>query len=497
MTLDTLHIILLVIALAAAAAAFVFSQRKPPNTEHLTAELGERSKEVAALKSEVATQRQRAEVAEKAEAGVRASFAASEAKVAEAKASTATLTQQLTKLQGEHSQALAEAARTNEREASFAREKEQLQKMQVESEKRFQTLAEQALLKSQQQFVQIADETLKKHKEGAEGELGKMLKPIHETFGQFREKVEAIQKERAEDRAALATQIKQVGDSVRQTEMVAGKLATALSSTKGGGRWGEETLRNVLEMAGLSPYADFTEQTSAQTEKGRQRPDVIIRMPGGRELVIDSKVSLDDYLAASEENDPTLRRQKFAAHAARVRSHVTSLSKKEYTKEFSEQVDFVAMFIPGENFYAAVLEHDREIFDYAARNNVIIVTPSTLIALAKSVAYGWRQEQMAKNAEQAKKIGQELYERVAKFTEHMDRVGGGLGNAVKAYNDMVGSLESRVLPSARKLEELQFADPSKAIEDPAQVDVAPRQLSLLEPASGASALPAPRGKAKV
>jgi DNA recombination protein RmuC len=459
MTLDPLHIVLLLLAIGGCGAALWFALRGKPDTASLAADLQREREERAALKSERDEQRARAEAAEK-------------------------------KLEGQ-------SAQMKEREAGMAREREQLQKMQAEGEARFKTLAEQALLKSQQQFVQIADETLKKHKEGAEGELGKMLKPIQESFGQFREKVEAIQKERSEDRAKLSEQIKQVSDSVRQTEMVAGKLATALSSTKGGGRWGEETLRNVLEMAGLSLYADFSEQTSNQTEKGRQRPDVIIRMPGGRELVIDAKVSLDDYLAASEENDPAIRKQKFAAHAARVRNHVTGLSRKEYTKEFSERVDFVAMFIPGENFYAAVLEHDREIFDYAARNNVIIVTPSTLIALAKSVAYGWRQEQMAKNAEQAKKLGQELYERVAKFTEHMDRVGGGLGNAVKAYNDMVGSLESRVLPSARKLEELQFADPNKMIEDPKPVDLAPRQMTFLEPAEGAVPLPGPRGKAKV
>lgn len=459
MTFDLIHIVLFLIALAAAAAAFVFSQRMAPDTAHLSAELAERTRELATLKGELATLRSRAEKAENVLAG--------------------------------------ETARTAEREASLVREREQLQKVQAESEARFKALADAALLKSQQQFVQIADETLKKHKEGAQGELGKMLKPIQDTFGQFREKVDAIQKTSAEDRAKLEEQIRTVGVSVRQTELAAGKLTSALSSTRGGGRWGEETLRNVLEMAGLSPYADFSEQTSDNTEKGRQRPDVVIRMPGGRELVIDAKVSLEDYLAASEETDPALRRQKFNAHAARVRNHVTGLSRREYTKEFAERVDFVAMFIPGENFYAAVLEHDRDIFDYAARNNVIIVTPSTLIALAKSVAYGWRQEQMAKNAEQAKKLGQELYDRIAKFTEHMDRVGGGLGNAVKAYNDMVGSLESRVLVSARKLEELQFAEPGKMIEDPKPIDLAPRQLTLIEspPALPAAEAAAP-GKRK-
>ena len=459
MTLDTLHIVLLMIVLALAAVAMWFALRPRPDMEGLTAQLLREREERAALKTERDEQRSRAETAER---GLE-----------------------------------AQGATMKEREAGIARERDQLARLQAEGEARFKALADAALLKSQQQFVQIADETLKKHQAGASGELGKMLKPIQETFGQFQKKVDDIQKERAEDRATLAQQIKSVGDSVRQTEVVAGKLASALSSTRGGGRWGEETLRNVLEMAGLSQYADFSEQTSTQTEKGRQRPDVIIRMPGGRELVIDAKVSLDDYLSATEETDPALRRQKFAAHAARVRNHVTGLSKKEYTKEFSERVDFVAMFIPGENFYAAVLDHDREIFDYAARNNVVIVTPSTLIALAKAVAYGWRQEQMAKNAEQAKKLGQELYERVAKFTEHMDRVGGGLGNAVKAYNDMVGSLESRVLPSARKLEELQFADPNKMIEDPKPVDVAPRQLTLLEPREPERALPPPRGRAKV
>ena len=266
MTLDILHIVLGLIALAAAAAAFVFSQRKPPDTAHLASERDDL--------------RRRAEAAERAQA--------------------------------------ADAAKMTERDASMARERENLAKMQKESEERFRALADAALLKSQQQFVQIADETLKKHKEGAEGELGKMLKPIHESFGQFQKKVDEIQKMSAEDRAKLEEQIRGVSESVRKTESAAGKLASALSTTRHGGRWGEETLRNVLEMSGLSPYADFTEQTSSDTDKGKIRPDVIIRMPGGRELVIDSKVSLDDYLAASSESDPAKKQQFLASHAAKV-----------------------------------------------------------------------------------------------------------------------------------------------------------------------------------
>jgi DNA recombination protein RmuC len=474
MTLDWLHLLLLGIALVAAAAAFVFWQRKPPNTEHLTAELADRSKEVATLKAEVASQRQRAESAEKTEAGMRASLEASEAKVVEAKTNTAALNDQLTKLRAEHSQALAEAARNTEREASFAREKEQLQKMQLESEGRFKALAEAALLKSQQQFVQIADETLKKHKEGAEGELGKMLKPISETFGQFQKKVDEIQKTSAEDRAKLEEQIRGVNESVIKTAGAANKLASALSTTRHGGRWGEETLRNVLEMSGLSPYADFTEQNSSETDKGRIRPDVIVRMPGGRELVIDSKVSLDDYLAASNESDPAKRHQHLAAHAQKVRAHVTGLARKDYWKGFSDRVDFVAMFMPGENFYAAVLEHDRDIFDFASKNSVIIVTPSTLIALAKAVAYGWRQEQAARNAEQAVELGRELYQRLSVMTDHMSKVGTNLDKAVDSYNSLVGSYERKVMPQVRRFEDLQIPTEDRAVEAPTELSVRAR-----------------------
>lgn len=475
MTLDPMNIVLGLVALAA-IAAFLFARRRPPDTAHLSAELAERNREVAALKAERDEQRSRAEKAERAEAAARASLDASEARTADAKAAGDQLAEQLARLRDEHARILAENARAAEREASLAREKAEMQKMQAESEARFKALADAALLRSQQQFIQIADETLKKHKEGAEGELGKMLKPIQETFGQFQKKVDEIQKMSAEDRARLEEQIRGVGESLRKTESVAGRLANALSTTRHGGRWGEETLRNVLEMAGLSPYADFTEQTSSETDKGRIRPDVIVRMPGGRELVIDSKVSLDDYLAASNEPDPARKAQLLASHAQKVRAHVTGLARKDYWKGFSERVDFVAMFMPGENFYAAVLEHDREIFDFAAKNSVIIVTPSTLIALAKAVAYGWRQEQAARNAEQAVELGRELYHRLAKMTENMGKVGLNLDKAVDSYNAMVGSYDRMVVPQLRKFEDLQIPTGNQAIEAPAELPVKARAI---------------------
>ncbi|MEZ5939248.1 MAG: DNA recombination protein RmuC [Hyphomonadaceae bacterium] len=453
MLIDPLHIVLLVLLLAAIAAAVWMRQGAAPRIAALEAELQREREERAAdardfeagrnaLSLERDELRDRAQIAER-------------------------------RLE-------AQDAILKEREAAVARERERMEKMQAEAEQRFKSLAQNALVESQKRFVELADETFKKHQEGAKGDLGAMLKPIQETFGQFREKVDAIEKTRAEDRAKLDEQLRNVGETARMTHEVTGKLASALAAPRHGGRWGEETLRNVLEMSGLSPYADFVEQASSDTEKGRIRPDVIVRMPGGRELVIDSKVSLDDYLAASSETDAQKRSERLRAHAARVRAHVTALSRKDYWKDLSERVDFVAMFIPGENFYAAVLEEDREIFDFAAKNNVIIVTPSTLIALAKAVAYGWRQEQASRNAEQAVGLGRELYARLVKMCEHMGKVGSSLDKAVGSYNDMVGSFERKVMPQVRRFEELQIPTDGQSVDAPGELTNRARALQITE-----------------
>jgi DNA recombination protein RmuC len=440
--LDWLHFVLIAAALGASVFALLARRSASPDLARIEAERDQLRETAAGLKSERDGLRSRAEEADRREA--------------------------------------AAGAKLAERDASFAREREQAARLQAEGEARFRALANEALLKSQEQFVAMADETLKKHKEGAAGELKALMQPIQENFVQFRDKVDAIEKTRSEDRARLDETLKSVGETARLTAETTNKLSSALQSTRGAGRWGEGTLRNVLELAGLSPHADFIEQTSTTTETGKIRPDVIVSMPGGRCLVIDSKAPLEDYLAASEEADPTRRKQRLVAHAARVKSHVTALSRKEYWKDIPDTVDFVVMFLPGENFYAAVLEQDREIFDYAWSNNVMIATPSTLIALAKSVAFGWRQEGMAKNAEEAAKLGKELYERLSKMMDHMSSVGANLGSATKAFNQMVGSFESRVIPSARRFEQLSFTDGNTTIDTPPQLELATRQLTLLE-----------------
>ncbi len=451
--LDYLHIVLVIFALAAIGFAVWMRQSRAPESTRLETELNREREErrndladakatIAELKAERETLRTRAETAER--------------------------------------QLETRSATLAEREQSYARELERMEKVQAEAEQRFRALANSALMDSQKKFVELADETFKKHQQGAKGEMGAMLKPIQETFGQFREKVDAIEKVRSEDRARLDQQIRQMGETMQQTQNVTGKLASALAAPRHGGRWGEETLRNVLEMSGLSPYADFTEQTSSETEKGRIRPDVIVRMPGGRELVIDSKVSLDDYLAASNETDSQKRAQHLASHAAKVRAHVSQLSKKDYWKDFADRVDFVAMFIPGENFYAAVLEQDREIFDYAARNNIIIVTPSTLIALAKAVAYGWRQEEANRNAEQAVALGRELYSRLVTMCDHMGKVGSDLDRTVGSFNKLVGSYERKVMPQVRRFEELQIPTEDRAVDSPAEIATQPRTPQITE-----------------
>ena len=231
------------------------------------------------------------------------------------------------------------------------------------------------------------------------------------------------------------------------------------------------TLRNVMEQAGLSAHCDFNEQVTDQTEDGHQRPDAVIHLPGGRQIVVDSKVSLEAYMAAASAEDPTQRNIHLKSHATNVQRHVDTLASKRYQANLDERVDFVAMFIPGENFFAAALEHAPDLLERAYSRNVIVTTPSTLIGLAKTVAYVWRQEKMTENAREAAQLGQQLYERIATMAGHIEKLGKSLNTSVGHFNSMNSSLDKRVMPTMRKFEDLSIAPPDKPMPEPKRVEV--------------------------
>lgn len=348
----------------------------------------------------------------------------------------------------------------------------------------FSTLAQQVMKQAQAQFVDLANETFAKHREGAKGELKELMQPIGQNFEEFKKRVADIEKVRAEDKSAIQEQVKAIGESLHRNTAETGKLVNALTAPKGGGRWGEMTLRNVMEQAGLSGHCDFNEQVNDQTEDGRQRPDAVIHLPGGRQIVVDSKVSLEAYMAAASAEDPSQRGLHLKTHATNVQRHVDILASKRYQANLDERVDFVAMFIPGENFFAAALEYAPDLLERAYSRNVIVTTPSTLIGLAKTVAYVWRQEKMTENAREAAKLGQELYERIATMAGHIEKLGRALNGAVENYNKMNASLDKRVLPTMRKFEELSIAPPDKSMPEPKRVEVtASPQLELIDKAS--------------
>jgi DNA recombination protein RmuC len=335
----------------------------------------------------------------------------------------------------------------------------------------FGEIARGVMQQSQKHFIAMADETFKKHREGAKGELSEMMKPIGENFTEFKKRVADIEKVRAEDKSAIQEQVKAIGESLHRNTAETGKLVNALTAPKGGGRWGEMTLRNVMEQAGLSGHCDFNEQVNDQTEDGRQRPDAVIHLPGGRQIVVDSKVSLEAYMAAASADDPTQRNVHLKSHATSVQRHVDTLASKRYQANLDERVDFVAMFIPGENFFAAALEHAPDLLERAYSKNVIVTTPSTLIGLAKTVAYVWRQEKMTENAREAAQLGQQLYERIATMASHIEKLGKSLNSSVSHFNAMNSSLDKRVMPTMKKFQDLSIAPPDKPMPEPKRVEV--------------------------
>lgn len=376
------------------------------------------------------------------------------------------------------------------REQGHAREIAALTETRGEIESKMQALASAALQKNQASFLNLANEVFAKHRDGAaatleqrQKEIAALLAPINSNLEEYRKGLAEIEKARAAAYGGLSEEVKALvlmqADASAQTR----KLVNALQAApKTRGRWGEHQLHNVMELSGMSPYCDFVAEQSFGGEDGRLRPDVVIRLPGERRIVVDAKTSMAAYLDAVEAADDAAREAHLVLHARQLRTHMRLLAGKQYWDALPCTPDFVAMFIPGENFYAAAIERDPALFEDAIENRVLIVTPTTLIALAKAIAVGWRQEKIAENARHIGALGRDLYRRLATMGSHVAGVGTGLDNAVKRYNELVGSLENRVLPQARKFNELELEGTQEPLAELRQVETQIRPLRAAETA---------------
>lgn len=357
----------------------------------------------------------------------------------------------------------------------------------------FHALSAQALQKNNASFLELAKSALGQFQEKASGDLAQkqqaiaeLLKPVRESLARVDTQMNEIEKTRAGAYEGLIAQVKSLGETQQQLRGETGRLASVLRSTGARGRWGEIQLRRVVELAGMQDHCDFYEQQSADGEAGRLRPDMLVKMPGGKTIVVDSKVPFSAYDRAISANDDVIRIAAYREHAQAVREHIKALSAKSYWEQFGEAPEFVVLFLPAETFFGAAVEHDPELIEFSAEKNVMLTTPMTLIALLRAVHYGWRQEKLAENAKQISDLGAELYERLSKLGDHFAKVGKNLGNAVDAYNDATRSLETRVFVTARKFKDLHAANGGKAIEEAKPLEQTARSLQAPELLAGGS-----------
>lgn len=347
----------------------------------------------------------------------------------------------------------------------------------------FSALSGEALSANNQSFLHLATETLKQFHAKAEGELKvreqaveNLVKPIRESLEKSHAQIQMLEGSRKEAYGALNKHIEQLAQSQSNLQSETRNLVNALRKPEVRGRWGELSLKRLAELAGMIEYCDFLEQQTLDTEGGRQRPDMIVKLPDAREIIVDVKTPLDAYLSAVEAGDEATRKTHLERHTRLVRERVRELSAKAYWSQFPNSPEFVVLFIPGDQFLSAALDNDPSLLEEALKNRVILATPTSFVALLRAVAYGWRQSALAENAQKIREVGEEMYARLATFAEHFVSVGKGLDNAVGNFNKAVGSFESKLMPGARKFIEMGVAA-KKELPEPEPVERATRELT--------------------
>lgn len=352
----------------------------------------------------------------------------------------------------------------------------------AELELRFANLSHQALRDNNTAFLQLAEQALAKlHLQGKhdleqkEKAVEALVKPLRESLEKTSEQIRLMEQARHEAYGSLSKHLETMAQTQQLLQSETRNLVQALRRPEVRGQWGELTLKRLAELAGMVEHCDFYEQTTLDTEAGRLRPDMIVRLPDGREIVVDVKTPLDAYLNAVEAADDETRRRHLEHHARKVRERVKELVAKSYWSQFRRAPDFVVLFIPGDQFLSAALDHDRTLLEDALSSRIILTTPTSFVALLRAVAYGWRQEALAANAERIRELGEDLYRRLATFAEHLTGLGRGLDRAVESYNRAVGSFETKLVPGARRFTELGVGA-VKELEEPVRIEKKVREV---------------------